>query len=317
MGIRGLIFEADGYYQARLATKLRDAGFDVALDQETGAARMTVVPDAVRTHFSKKTNIGEQAARKEVADAGLDWDRLSEGERTTRVKEATQRWEVKQRGSAGAKDDIANFADWRRQAREEVGWTIPQSLQLIGPPLRALTRAERHRTAYEMGLSWLAERFEHEAVLSHFDLRRAALRGLVHTGLSDVSDVDAATKIMREDGVLQYGEKTPLVWGREDGQRFVSVTTALHESDEQEFVRLAQAAAADRSGAIPAGLLKRRIDASGLDFTDAHGKSQRNAIERTGTGGRFGDDVLLQASCLSDRTQIACKLAPELGWSRF
>jgi ATP-dependent exoDNAse (exonuclease V) alpha subunit len=31
-----------------------------------------------------------------------------------------------------------------------------------------------------------------------------------------------------------------------------------------------------------------------LDFTDAHGRSQRNAIERTGTGGRFG--VILAAA---------------------
>jgi ATP-dependent exoDNAse (exonuclease V) alpha subunit len=72
------------------------------------------------------------------------------------------------------------------------------------------------------------------------------------------------------------------------------VTTALHESDEQDFVRLAKDAASDRSAAIPTALLKRKIDGSGLDFTDAHGQSQRDAIERIGTGGRFG--VILAAA---------------------
>ena len=77
MGIRGLIFEADGYYQARLATKLRDAGFDVVLDQKTGAARMTVVPDAVRTHFSNYSlrvfgQAGFTGKVLELQNSGLD-----------------------------------------------------------------------------------------------------------------------------------------------------------------------------------------------------------------------------------------------------
>jgi hypothetical protein len=44
----------------------------------------------------------------------------------------------------------------------------------------------------------------------------------------------------------------------------------------------------DRSGVIPARLLRQTIDGSGLDFTDTHGRAQRAAIERIGTGGRFG-----------------------------
>lgn len=291
--IRGLLKEAGAFYQARLGTKLRDQGFDAILDTETGAVRLPVVPDAVRAHFSKRTSGGELEARKEVADAGLEWDALSVAERVTRVKEATQRWETREKDSAGAKDDVANFEDWRRQATD-AGWDIPDSFQLIGPPLPELTKAERHRTAYEMALPWLAERFEHEAVLQHFDLRRAALRGLVHTGMSGLEDVDAVTRLMREEGVLQYGTKTALVWGQEVGKRYVSVTTALHEADEEEFVRLAKAAAYDKGGAIPPGLLKQKLDTSGLDFSDEHGKSQRAAIERIGTGGRFG--VILAAA---------------------
>jgi hypothetical protein len=60
----GFIFEADAFYHARLGQKLRDAGFEVELDHKTGAARMPIVPDDVRTLFSKRTNAGEALARK-------------------------------------------------------------------------------------------------------------------------------------------------------------------------------------------------------------------------------------------------------------
>ena len=93
---------------------------------------------------------------------------------------------------------------------------------------------------------------------------------------------------MRTEGIVQYGEKTALQWGVEDGARYTSVTTALHASTEAEFIRLAKEAAADRSAALPAHLLDRKVAASGLDFTGAHGRQQRNAIDTLGLGGRLG-----------------------------
>ena len=87
--------------------------------------------------------------------------------------------------------------------------------------------------------------------------------------------------------VTQCGERTALVWGLEEGKRYTSVTTALHETQEQEFIRLAQTAAADRSAALPTDILREKIEQSNLDFTDAHGQAQRAAIERLGHGGRF------------------------------
>jgi hypothetical protein len=133
----------------------------------------------------------------------------------------------------------------------------------------------------------LVEKLEHKAVLPHFDLRVTAARGLVAAGIGSRDDIDAVTSAMREEGVQQYGDKTALVWGLEDGKRYTSVTTALHEADEQEFVRLARKAAADRGGAIPSTLLDRKVAESGLDFSGAHGKAQRAAIDRLGTEGRF------------------------------
>lgn len=116
----------------------------------------------------------------------------------------------------------------------------------------------------------------------------ASLRGLIAKGISGLSDIGGVTRLMREEGVLQYGEKTTLISGQEEERRYTSVTTALHESDELEFVRLAKAASQDKSGAIPDRVLQQKIDTSGLDLSDAHGLNQRAAIERLGRGGRFG-----------------------------
>ena len=282
--IGGFIFEADAFYQARLGQKLRDAGFAVELDRQTGAARLTAVPDAVRTLFSKRTNAGEMIARQEAADRGEMWDELSPAQRDKRVKMATQSPTQKEKGG---KDDVANVADWRRQAREVAGWE-PASFQHDGPTLLERTPEQRHRLAYEVALPFLAEKFEHKATLTHWDLRVAAARGLVQAGIEDRRDIDAVTALMRQEGVRQYGERTALVWGVEEGKRYTSVTTALHEADERAFIRLARAASRDRSTALPAPLLQAKIETAGLDFTGAHGQAQRAAIERLGLGGKFG-----------------------------
>jgi hypothetical protein len=168
--IGGFIFEADAFYQARLGQKLREAGFATELDPKTGATRLTAVPDAIRTLFSKRTNAGEMIARQEAADRGETWEELSPAQRDKRVKMAKQSPTQKEKGG---KDDVA---DWRRQAREVAGWE-PASFQHDGPPVPELTRAQRHRLAHEVALPFLAEKFEHKATLTHWDLRVAAAPG--------------------------------------------------------------------------------------------------------------------------------------------
>jgi hypothetical protein len=233
--------------------------------------------------MSKRTKIGDALARKYTADRGEVWEDLTDDQRADRLKNATQSLDQKVKGG---KDDVADFDSWRLQAKE-LGWE-PKSLQLYGPSLPLPDREQRHRLAYEQALPWLAEKLEHSAVLGRHDVRVAALRQLINTGIDGHADVDAVTQIMRDEGVSQYGGKTALVWGQETDKRHVSVTTELHESDEKEFIRLAKAAAADRSGGIAPELIKRKIEQSGLDFTDAHGRNQRLAIERLAGGGRFG-----------------------------
>jgi hypothetical protein len=289
--IGGFIFEADAYY-------LREAGFAVELDHRTGAARMPAIPEEVRTAFSKRTAAGELLARKATEARGEVWEELTQAQRDTRMKAATQDRDQK---ANGGKDDVANTTDWLRQAKA-IGWHVPRSFELYGPPAPELTQEQRIRRAYEVALPHLAETLEHRAVVPHFDLRVAAARGLVDAGISDLADIAAVTQIMRSEGVQQYGERTALVWGLEEGKRYTSVTTALHESQEQEFIRLAQAAAADRSAALPQALLAQKIEQSGLDFTDTHGAAQRAAIERLGHGGRFA--VMIAAAGAGKTTAL-------------
>lgn len=283
MGIRGFIREASLYFEARFATLLNDAGYDAYLDEKTGSARMSSVPDDIRTNFSKRSNTGEQLARIYTASKGEVWDALTEDQRDARIGVATKGLDQKKNGE---KDDVANFEDWQHQAKE-LGWE-PTTFRRQEPAPERLSEEERNQKAYDTALPWLAGRLEQNAVIQHFDLRVAALRGLVATRCDGLDDIDAVTKIMREKGVTQYGERTALLWGKEEGKRYISVTTSLHESDEKEFVALGKAAAADKSGVIPERVLQKHIRQDKVDFgKDAHGKSQVRAMHTINSNGRF------------------------------
>lgn len=282
--IGGFIFAADQYYQERLATKLKAAGFDVEIDKGTGAAKLPVIPDHIRSLFSKRTEHGEALARKKAEEDGVDWDSLTPQQRAKREKYATQSYEQKQRGG---KDDVADVESWLMQAKQN-GWEPPASFQLYGPPPPPLEPEQRIRQAYELSLEYLAPKLEQKSVIRHYDLHVAALRAVAEVGGDGLTDMKAVTKLMVTEGVRQNGQHTDLVWGQEDGKRYQSVTTKMHQKDERDFIRLVKEAAEDKRVAIPKGLLKEKVRASGLDFSDEHGKAQLAAIVRIGRGGRFG-----------------------------
>jgi conjugative relaxase-like TrwC/TraI family protein len=283
--IEGFIFEADSCYQARLAQNLRDAGFGAELDRATGACLLLGVPQDVQDLFSKRTKAGELLARQWTANRGEDWDRLTDAQRDARTKRATQSLDQK---TKGGKDDVADIDSWRLQAKTALGWEQSTFLQ-YGPPAPELAPEQRHRVAYETALPFIERKLDQKSTIRHWDVRAAAGYGLVHAGTRDTADdINAVTRLMREHGVRQYGEQTALIWGQEAGKRHVTLSTALHESQEREFVALARTAAADRSAALPIGLLKQTIRESGLDFRGEHGRAQLAMIRRLGTGGRFG-----------------------------
>ncbi|MBX9875949.1 MAG: relaxase domain-containing protein, partial [Thermoleophilia bacterium] len=285
----GLIKEAGALYQAHLAANLRKLGAEVVLDDRTGMARLATIPDHVRDHFSKRTLGGEEAARAYAKTLGLDWDALSPERRTGLLKAGVQGTppglDVETRAKL-KKDDVANFADWRRQA-DELGWRYEgiEGPRRTGP---SPTREERLAQAYEAALPWLERELDRRAVVSGADARTAATRGLIAAGIEETADVGRVTALFRSEGVRQYGEATSLVWGRAGERGEVGITTALHASDEAEFVRLARAAAGDRRGALSAGEITAAAERAGLAFKGDHGAAQRRAMHRLGEGGRLG-----------------------------
>jgi hypothetical protein len=282
----GLIKEAGAYYQAHLATALRRLGADMALDPDTGMARMASIPTEIRDHFSKKTRNGEQAAREYAQAQGLDWDSLAPARRVGLLKAGTQ-------GSVNAatdpetrgklrKDDMADFTSWRTQA-DALGWRYQG---LSGEPIALPDRQQRIELAYHTSQPWIERELNSRAVIDASDARTAALRGLIAHGIEGRHDIDAVTRLYRTDGVRQYGEQTSLAWGTEavDGRQRTRITTALHVDHEREFVRLAQAGAADTSDALTPARLQQAVQATGIRLSP----EQTTAAGRLAHGGKIG-----------------------------
>ncbi|MDN3564281.1 MobF family relaxase [Paeniroseomonas aquatica] len=285
----GLIKEAGALYQAHLATNLRGLGAEVGLDPKTGMARLAAIPDAVRDHFSKRTLNGEEAARAFARTLSLDWDTLAPERRAGLLKAGVQGTPAGIDGETREKlrkDDMADFADWRRQARE-LGWRYGG---IEGPRLAPPERTQEARIAeaYAAALPWLEKELDRRAVISGADARTAALRGLIAAGIAETGDIERVTAAFRGEGVRQYGEATALVWGRQGERGEIGITTALHAADEQDFLRLAKAAAGDRSGALGAAAIRTAAERAGLTFEGEHGEAQRRAMHRLGEGGRLG-----------------------------
>lgn len=84
--LKGRIHEFGHIYQAYLATNLRSLGVDVSLDDKTGAARISMIPERIRKAFSKRTETGTQYARAYARECGLDWDQLDEAQKVGFLK---------------------------------------------------------------------------------------------------------------------------------------------------------------------------------------------------------------------------------------
>lgn len=305
--LEGRVHEFGAYYQAHVATNLRRHGVEVVLDERTGAARLTAIPDPVRDAFSKRTRDGTEAAREYAADQGLDWDTLSPERKAGLIKEGTQKHKLaKTEGMSDAdreafeqaarRDDKGDFAAWRRQAAT-LGWQHEGVLRPDQvPPERS--RDERLEHAYQTALGLLERELGRRARIDGEDLRVVAARALVASGVEEAADIGAITRAFATRGVRQAGQDTALIWGEDvpvRGKARVGVTTALHEAQEEELVALARAAAGDRSAALPAAAIRRAVERrearplgeGGLWFDSEHGKAQRAVMEQLGRGSRL------------------------------
>lgn len=293
------VHEVGAYYQAHLATNLRAHGIDVVLDQRTDTARVAAVPQEITEVFSKRTKDGEAAARDYVAAQGLDWDAMHPMELAGVLKggtRATRR--QKETGQRG--DDMTDLAAWKAQAKA-AGY---EHASVIDPEVKARpapTEQERLLHGYKSSLPVLARQFESRATMYASVARTAAARGLIASGVDSAADIDKITAAMREHGVQHAGKQVPLMWAEvategEDatagGRRpRVKITTTLHVAQEEEAMRLATKAAADRGGALQPDEIERAVAhvsrRDGLDFTSEHGAEQRRIIDALGTSGRF------------------------------
>lgn len=287
--LEGFIKEAGALYQAYIAQNLRNMGAEVVLDRDTGSARLTAISDEVRSHFSKRTTNGEAAAREFAKTQGLDWDDLSSERRAGLLKAAVQGTPKGLDDDTLAKlkkDDMADFADWRRQAGD-LGWKHETIVTRSGPQPE-IDREQRIDLAYTEALPWFEKDIDKRAVVSEHDARTAIARGLIASGIESHRDIDLVMTEFETRGVRQQGEMTTLIAGQENEKRGRSITTGLHEMQEKEFIVKARAASSDLSDALPADRIKAAVERSGLDFTSDHGKQQLQAIHDLGEGGKLG-----------------------------
>jgi hypothetical protein len=278
------VHELGGLFQAHIATGLRRLGIDTRLDPETGAARITAVPERVRAAFSRRTAQGEAAARAYARSLGLDWDSLDPGRRIGLLKNGVQG------DPRSAKtDDCADLDEWRRKA-EGLGW-CSGPLSNLDMPIALLDRAERMRIACAAAAPLLARVFRSEAVIDESAARIAAARGLVASGIEDAAEIDDVTRALVSGGIEEDGIHTPVV-AREvrgpRGEAAVRLTTRAHVDRETRLVALACAAAADRSAALTVEEIEAGATAAGLDLSGTHGQAQARAMQALGTGGRVG-----------------------------
>ena len=288
--LKGEVKVIGAVFHAAIATRARRFGVDIALGP-SGEARVTGVPEWVRTFFSRRTSQGEDAARRYAKERGLDWDTLSGDERV----------DLMQRGTAATRRDKmtgegrSDFAVWREDAAA-AGYRHRSVLRPdeVRPALTDERRIERAR---EAAMPLLSEAFQKRAVLSGDELREIAARGLVVSGLGDrpADDIAAVTRTFRQRGVMIAGEWTHLVWGMEAGEggkpRTV-VTTGHAIEQERELVAHVREAAADKSAALTPAQVDHAADRflarnPQVDPNGVQWKTQREMAHRIGEGGRF------------------------------
>jgi hypothetical protein len=281
--LEGRIKEWGALHQAFLATNLRHHGVDVVLDDRTEMARLTAVPERVTEHFSKRTLSGTAAARAYAAAHGLDWDSLDPARKIGLLKQGVQ-------DPRGAKsDDLGDMAAWRRAAAE-INYSHRSILRPAARRVEPSTE-QRMEMAYQAALEAFERELKRRASVDGADARLAAAKGLIASGITDVTEVNDITGAFRERGVRQDGQATRLIWGSvvgAQGQPRIAITTALHENQEKILVARASAAGADRSAALtPAQIAAAVGRFPELDFESEHGQAQRVIMDRLGSGGRL------------------------------
>jgi hypothetical protein len=107
------------------------------------------------------------------------------------------------------KDHMADFADWKRQAAE-LNWQH-DTILTREPGGPEIDRGKRLLRAYEQALPWLEKELDSRAVITWAEVRTAAARGLIASGIDDTAEIEAVTSLFKQKRVRQYGEMTSLI----------------------------------------------------------------------------------------------------------
>src|SRR5262249_40540584 len=143
-----------------------------------------------------------------------------------------------------------DFAVWHQQA--ETASYRHRTVLGTAPVQRPLPDPDRLQAAYRAALPMVEEEFKRRAVVEQQELREMAARSLIVTGIGKRAsdDVDAVVNALREDGVMEEGQRVRLLWGPPTvvrGKERQQVTTGLHVEQERELIALAKTASLDQS----------------------------------------------------------------------
>jgi AAA domain len=227
------------------------------------------------------------------ASKELAWDELHPDAKVTLLKTAAQ-------SARNPKEAQANWDSWTKQA-EAAGYRHETVLN-TGPKTPGPAGEEHIEAAYQASLPLLEREMEQRSVISASVGRYAAIRGFMQTGIRGLEDIDKVTALMRSDGVRDEGHGTKLIVAKvktasEDGIKpeteEIRLSTKRHLDQEREAIRLAEAAAGNKSGALSPAKIQAAVKAvserDGLDFAGTeHGREQRKAIDALGQAGQFG-----------------------------
>ncbi|MBS0984261.1 MobF family relaxase [Gluconobacter cerinus] len=297
------VHEVGAFYQARLATRLREAGIDAELDRKTGTTKLTAIPDEIVDLFSKRTKGGEESARDYAKESGIDWDALEPEQKIAFLKGGAKATRI------GKGDDMSDLGAWKAQA-EKAGYAHQSVIkeETKGPDDAAKSVEadepvkSRLEHAYDAALPFVEQEFERRAVLSGSVLRVAAARGLIATGTHTTDDIDEVVTLMCERGIIQAGERTSLIVRDLEGdseaetlserRQSQKVTTQAHVNAEEAVIKMASEAAADKEGQLTLAEIDRAVrevsERDGFDFTNEHGMKQREVMNKLGMSGRLG-----------------------------
>lgn len=284
--LEGRVKELGHVYQAYLARGLRAHGIDVAQDPATGSARIMSIPSDIRRAFSLRSRQIEARAR----ELAPDFDALTPEQQIGLLRRSV----LQTRRLKADRDRPSDFIAWRRLAKE-MGY---QHATVLRPDAVRAERntPERHRIAYEATLPIIEQAFSRRAKFAGQEIREFAARGLVAGGIAEpAADIAAITRAYRERGVRQAGKLVPLIWGKDvpvRGKPRWSVTTGLHESEEQKVVDLARSFAQDRSARLPSRTVERAARAflsrhPEINPAEPQWRAQRAVIDQLAAGGRL------------------------------